>query len=231
MVGNDHHRGFTLIELAMVAVVLGLLMGGLLGPLTIQAENNRRHEAQAELEKIGEALLGYAMVTGRLPCPNTDGQGDENREKNRCHGSGNVYHGLVPWKVLGVGRLDPWGNRFAYAVSAVFSDQPLAQPAIAPADMGAITVVNGVDFTPALVLSHGPNGHGAISGHHVRQSLPSSATEKDNGNQDARFVLAEYNDTVAQAFDDQMVWLSPFVLKNRLYQAGQLPRADFAPKP
>lgn len=65
------HRpsGFTLIELAMVLFIVSMLIGGLLLPLSAQYELGGRQETEKALANIREALIGFAMVNGRLPCP------------------------------------------------------------------------------------------------------------------------------------------------------------------
>lgn len=54
-------RGFTLIELAIVLVLLTVLAGGLLMPLTTQIETRRIAETQKTLEDARQAIMGYAM--------------------------------------------------------------------------------------------------------------------------------------------------------------------------
>ena len=65
------HRqsGFTLIELAMVLFIVTLLIGGMLLPLSAQTEIRGRQEPDRALVNIREALLGFAVTNGRLPCP------------------------------------------------------------------------------------------------------------------------------------------------------------------
>ncbi|MCX7165450.1 MAG: prepilin-type N-terminal cleavage/methylation domain-containing protein [Rhodocyclales bacterium] len=65
------HRtsGFSLIELAVVLFIVSLLIGGLLMPLSAQHEIRGRQETDKALANIGEALLGFAVINGRLPCP------------------------------------------------------------------------------------------------------------------------------------------------------------------
>lgn len=65
------HRpsGFTLIELAMVLFIVSLLIGGLLMPISAQNEIQGRMETVKALANIREALIGFAVVNGRLPCP------------------------------------------------------------------------------------------------------------------------------------------------------------------
>ena len=70
-------KGFTLIEVAIVLVIVGLLLGGVLTPLGTQMEENRRKSTLAEMEVLQEALIGFALSQGRLPCPDDDGDGIE----------------------------------------------------------------------------------------------------------------------------------------------------------
>ena len=126
--------GFTLIEIAIVLVIVGLLLGGLLMPLATQVEVQRRIETEKTLKEINEALIGFALVNGRLPCPAdpTIPTGTANAGVARntavppppapaCGGAGGEY-GVVPWVTLGVGELDSWGRRFTYRVTQSYGD-------------------------------------------------------------------------------------------------------------
>lgn len=55
-------RGFTLIELAIVLIIITLLIGGLAGPLSAQIQARRVAETQKTLEEGKEAILGYAIA-------------------------------------------------------------------------------------------------------------------------------------------------------------------------
>lgn len=54
-------RGFTLIELAIVLVIITILIGGLAVPLLAQIQARRIAETQRTLEEAREAIIGYAM--------------------------------------------------------------------------------------------------------------------------------------------------------------------------
>ncbi len=54
--------GFTLVEMAIVLVIVGLLLGGLLMPLSAQVEQRRIGETQKALDEIKEALVGFAIA-------------------------------------------------------------------------------------------------------------------------------------------------------------------------
>lgn len=112
--------GFTLLELAIVLVILGLVASSLVGPLATRLERRDRLETEARLSDIQAALYGFALTEGRLPCPDVDGDGLADppfiaaaTDRGRCTRA----VGLLPYSDLGTGNSDAWGNRYTYAVS------------------------------------------------------------------------------------------------------------------
>lgn len=61
--------GFSIMELAVVLVIVALLLGGLLVPLGAQRDVEFTRAAEKSLTEIREALIGFAAINGRLPCP------------------------------------------------------------------------------------------------------------------------------------------------------------------
>ena len=121
--------GFTLVEIAIVLVVVGLLIGSILGPLSNQASSKRVKETEAQLKEIHEALMGFVAINGRLPCPAwTDSNGGEDSVSVGISGCRNrTLMGYVPMVALGLSGptdtnhllLDSWGNPIRYAITAV----------------------------------------------------------------------------------------------------------------
>ena len=116
----NQSKGFSLIELAIAIFVITLLLGGLLVPLSSQVEQRQISDTRKYLEEIKEALIGFAVTNGRLPCPASSASaGVENPS-----GGGactNSYDGFVPAVTLGLAvvdnqgfAVDPWGNRVHY---------------------------------------------------------------------------------------------------------------------
>ena len=135
-------RGFTLVEISIVLVIVTLLLGALLVPLGGAFEESRRKRTRAQLEEIHEALVGFAVSKGRLPCPATGTSGS--LEMPVGGGDCTAPNGFVPAATLGlIGDLnedglllDVWGNPLRYSV-----DQ---------SDVGG---ESGADFTTAGDLS------------------------------------------------------------------------------
>lgn len=69
------HKGFSLLEMAVVLIILGFVLGAILAP--IQAQRQMLHQSQTEntLEAAKKALIGFAQTKGRLPCPAIAGGG------------------------------------------------------------------------------------------------------------------------------------------------------------
>lgn len=119
-----YQKGFTLVELAVVLLIVALLLTGLLGPLSTRVEQQERQRTEAVLEGIKEALYGFAIANGRLPCPDTDGDGREN-PVNIPVPSATVCtdeRGDIPRRDLAVPHQDVWGRNFVYRVTGSFAD-------------------------------------------------------------------------------------------------------------
>lgn len=119
--------GFTLIEIAVVLVIVGVLLGSFIGSFTQRIETTRRDNTKKQLENIRTALLGFASAKGRLPCPTTTtGSGLEvpfpgSTTVIPC----SLQHGFIPGKTLGIDGaynrdnllIDVWGNPIRYSVT------------------------------------------------------------------------------------------------------------------
>jgi prepilin-type N-terminal cleavage/methylation domain-containing protein len=60
-------KGFTLVELAMVLIVVGLLMGGAFQMMKVMQEKARATEAKQTLESTKNAIITFAINNNRLP--------------------------------------------------------------------------------------------------------------------------------------------------------------------
>ena len=133
-------RGFTLVEMAMVLIIVGLLLAGLIPTLSSQVDQRRTNETRKTLEETKDALFGFAVANGRLPCPaSSTSNGVESfctSASGACgieiflpplpaHGRcAKPYDGFVPAVTLGIAPinaqgqlLDAWENPVRYAIT------------------------------------------------------------------------------------------------------------------
>ena len=204
--------GFTLLEMAIVLLIVGLLLGGLLPTISSQIDLQRRNETRKYLEVVRDALVGYAVVNGRLPCP--DSNGDGTAEATCTTNPEQV--GTLPYTDLGVVGTDAYGNVLVYAVTKEFAAATpftlntagnltickAAAACIAPEDKWTTTA-------PAVLVSRGANA-----------ATATSADEAENTDPNTTFIS---HDLVQNGYDDLVVWLSPNTLINRMVAAGKLP--------
>ena len=152
-------RGFTLTELAIVLIIVALLLGGMLIPLSTQTDIRNRSAEEAALEEFRQALVGFVIQNGRLPCPAsrtqtgagaglemTTGTGVSRECSCTTAGSGvagttaactaTSVAGTLPWATLGFSESDTWGNRYTYHMTTMFGRgiNPTRNPAT---DFGA----------------------------------------------------------------------------------------------
>ncbi|MES2625949.1 MAG: type II secretion system protein [Pseudomonadota bacterium] len=242
---NGHHQiGFSLIEMAMVLMIIGTLMGGVLVAVSQTTENARRSTARNQLREVETALYGYAQIHGRLPCPaRHDSSGKEVPEGGVNCTSPNGFVPAVTLNLNGAVNtdgllLDPWQNPLRYSVASTMIPDFTNPSSI------RTFFKNGTPLDPTNMLSV-CSSTGCTAGTELATTVPaviismgadwasySSAEEQANGGNGSpqlgtynvtsgdEFVSAQYAE---DQFDDQLVWISPYVLFNKMISAGKLP--------
>lgn len=128
-------RGFSLIEIAVVLVIVGIILAAILSGLNALTIGAREKATRTKQETIKTALATFLVRNNRLPCPaiitiatGGAGNGVEAATPGTCGGtitSGAAPNiaktGTVPWASLGLAEeasLDGYGNRLTYQVMA-----------------------------------------------------------------------------------------------------------------
>ena len=108
-------RGFSILEIVIALAIMGILLfsGGKLVQTTRDFDDvaeNKRY-----MNQVHDMLLTFVQVNGFLPCPDTDGDGAENRIGTdfRCAD----HFGTIPFLDLGVSAKDAWNQPLRYAVN------------------------------------------------------------------------------------------------------------------
>ena len=118
-INKINHNGFTLIELMVVIVILGILAGLIIPRIMGRPEEAKQLKAKIQIESVETALKLYKLDNGSYP--ETE-QGLEALIEQ-------PETGTIPkkWKKKGYlekGKLpkDPWGNDFVYLSPGVHGD-------------------------------------------------------------------------------------------------------------
>ncbi len=122
-------RGFTLIEIAVVLLIISILITMVAVPLSTQLDMQKTVDTNRQLEQIKEAIYGFAMANGRLPCASRPADNGVESIVDPATGVCNAYSGFLPAVTLGIAPIDSagfavdaWGlqqNRIRYAVMPI----------------------------------------------------------------------------------------------------------------
>ena len=241
-------NGFTLVEMAIVLAIIALILGTGLTLLSAQQDQRRIEETRARLDEAREALIGFAIANGRLPCPATATSNGAESPATAATGTAcdNPRNGFLPAATLGLSNVDANG----YLQDAWRLQQNRIRYAVTEANIRAATTTDGIKtttmtlFTPDLrVCDSASVITGTTCGtattltneavaviYSLGANAPAGGTGTDeaaNLNGDPVFVshsIAYAKDAPANGeFDDQLTWLSKYTLFNRMVQAGKLP--------
>ncbi|ALG67206.1 type II secretion system protein [Beggiatoa leptomitoformis] len=201
---QNKERGFSILELAMVVFIIALLAGSLLIPLSTRINQQYIQNTQKSLEEAKEALLGYAVINGRFPCP---ALADGKANSTLCNSEG-----FIPWVELGVGRYDGWGKTLRYRVDKTFmiDEAEIKDKQMKGTSGFTIKTIDNSslassDVIVAILFSTGKNG------------------KADNtnliGGSNTNYTQDTQNS--AQNFDDMLIWISNSMLASRWVMSGR----------
>ena len=139
-------RGWSLVELAVVLLVLALLSVTVVRIVPVTRQVAEGDRVQRDMTLAEEALLGHARARNRLPMADADGDGKEDA---------GAQTGWLPVRTLGL----PSSLRLKYQLASALSATPSNrfQPAYPPAT-GAPTApvnINGLDYCWLLARQQG----------------------------------------------------------------------------
>ncbi len=139
MIKHPSSRGFTLIEIGIGLLVLGVITVSIMQIQKIADARRATLETENRMGRVVQALADYVEVASRLPCPADPAASDatfghergvtlsmltiaSSRPMGRCGTTD--FEGILPFQALGLTYdqiLDGWGRPFTYAVSPVFA--------------------------------------------------------------------------------------------------------------
>lgn len=155
MITGRWQSGFSLLEVTISIVVIGLLAGASLGVWRPASERLDELRAESFIKVVQQAVIRFAQTSFRLPCPDTTGNGYEN-----C-GAGNT--GRVPYYTLGMelgGNVANVGNSYENLLYGVYraANADLAQLINRTGDnLGTGSLLDVNDFRQALMTAAAAN--------------------------------------------------------------------------
>lgn len=153
-------RGFSILEMALLILLIGMLLVFAFATMPRLDERTRLDRTAVLLGDVSDALLGFAAVNGRLPCPDTS------PVPNGLEGSGAVsgctagdISGLVPYREIGLAdevrdrshipvRYAVYRNATAEADLATLPNRFVP---VLPGDPPTLTTYTGLPDDPAVV--------------------------------------------------------------------------------
>lgn len=216
--------GFSLLEMSVVLLILGLLIGGMFMPLQAQWEHNKRQQTTKTLAEIKEALIGFAILNGRFPCPSfiTDpAHIDFGVEAVSCATSSATHDGFLPWKSLGVSETDAWGTPQEHAAGSMLGywryrvDRSFA-----------VSLKFDTLFSDNLQIRNNSGGILTTTTEHPVAVIYSTGKNLHADSENAHYEATSgvyQSDVQSTGFDDMLIWITRPLLMNRMVSAGKLP--------
>lgn len=231
-------RGFTLTEMAVVLVIVALLIGGMVMPMAAQQDIRARQETERKLEEIREALLGFAVIHGRLPRPATSATDGAENPVN-CTTSPDNCQGFIPWATLGIHKTDAWSKLIRYSVTPEFANTSFTLTSVATRTIqtrdttgnavylaGQASCTTSTQCVSAVIFSHGKDRLGTSdTGVAFPDDSSTNLDEKANNIGPTNYFSRTSSSatTGGGEFDDIVVWLPTSILVSRMISAGKLP--------
>lgn len=125
-VSRMRQRGFSLIEIALVLVIVGLALGGIVAAIGPQLDNKNVRDTQERIKQASEAIMAFAIANRRLPCPASAASNGAEMVIGLVGQCANFNDGFVPARTLGLDERgangtmqDAWGFGIRYAVTQI----------------------------------------------------------------------------------------------------------------
>lgn len=233
-------KGFSLVELSIVLLIIGIVAGGSIAPLSQSIKQARYKQTNKQLNQVREAIIGFVVSTSRLPCPVSLDLHDFNNDVDgsACHDQ----HGGVPAVALGLigersvngALLDAWGRPYQYSVS-MNDHADLGESGLADwLNVGELSAVGIGNLSAELELCRAVASNRCaqkdLIANQIVWVVHSSGEihepvglQAENQDDDHVFAVSAYSSNTQQPYDDQLIWGSRSEMVYWLLKANWLP--------
>lgn len=231
---------FSLIEMAMVLIIIGVISGFALPALKEILDHQKARETIQNQEKILYAIASYAHQNKIIPYPadpqNSNGREDKITRRRR---------GIIPYADLGLPESiakDGYHRWFTYIIDDYYAVQPPPSPASSVIQPDLSRLCETISHFNSLkirdkqvhiafaIISHGPQGRGAYP-----QSMsppPLGIDEQQNSISDQEIIDRPFSSDPQRPFSHKVVWVtsrnllalyghSPCPSSRELYHTGE----------
>ncbi|MFT6304217.1 MAG: prepilin-type N-terminal cleavage/methylation domain-containing protein [Granulosicoccus sp.] len=234
--------GFTLVEISIVLLIVGLLTRSLLMPITMAQQRKQFDLTRSELQLVKDSLHAHLIAHGYLPCPIMETVADLASGGDKRGVKCEVGQGSVPAVVLGLSGaidshgalLDVWSRPYRYAVSLSNHSSKGNQRFPDWTTPGEASNVGLRYLSSSLVLCVEPS-RAACAKRNVRadnltfvvlslgQDVSTAGAQSENQDGDETFLISPLSIRSDSPFDDQIVWSSTHDILYWMLRAGWLP--------
>jgi type II secretory pathway pseudopilin PulG len=157
-------KGFTLVQMAVILVIVGLTVGSFFAALEVTESRDRDQRTKDMQQVVAGALTDYIQRVGRLPCPANPAETDVQKlgqERTNCLGAATQRVGVVPFATLGLAPseiLDGYGNPMTFAVQVNIAQAPdpindvVYGPCRTSYTNGWMPIAGGVNVNPVKAI-------------------------------------------------------------------------------
>jgi type II secretory pathway pseudopilin PulG len=191
---NNKTSGFSLLELAIVVLILGMMTTLLWPFISARLQKQEAMMDRSLLARAELALMGFVMANDRLPCPASNHlTGEED-----CADANKV--GTLPWKALGIADVQA-ARQVRYGVLRRTADADPESTADAPFPGGNLALSRVVDLTqaedrfyPLIGILTGTNLAGETSVSVPALAINSSLSPSSRGRGEDRGPVTSWTD-------------------------------------
>jgi len=183
MTTSTSSKAFTLIELSIVMLIIGLIIAGMAQGLKVYYQKIAHEKTVNNIALVEQELRKYLAKNKSYPCPAliTGVSSTANYGQADCTGAteigtapDTILAGMVPARELGIPDsmvVDGWNRKLSYAVTKAMTvpgiitgDETVDPPGIISViDKANAERANPPGQAPYVVISHGPDGRGGFT--------------------------------------------------------------------